>query len=117
MIEKINLGTTIYTVYPDAKFSITDNDYSTLVWPNDNLIPKPTEEEINQEIERLQTEYEYNEYQRNRQPNYPSITDQLDMLWHAIDSGTLDKTSDFYLKLKEVKELYPKPLEEQNDNQ
>lgn len=57
------------------------------------------------------------EYQRNRQPNYPSISDQLDMLWHAIDSGTLDKTSDFYLKLKEVKELYPKPLEEQNDNQ
>lgn len=47
--------------------------------------------------------------QQQRAKEYPKITDQLDMLWHAIDEGTLDKTSDFYTSLKAVKDEYPKP--------
>ena len=47
-------------------------------------------------------------YGEKRQQAYPFISDQLDMLWHAIDTGTLDKTSDFYTKLKAVKDKYPK---------
>lgn len=49
------------------------------------------------------------QYKRDRARAYPSIQDQLDLLWHAIDKGTLDKTSDFYLQLKAVKDSYPKP--------
>ena len=30
------------------------------------------------------------------------------MLWHAIDGDALDKTSDFYTKLKKVKDDNPK---------
>lgn len=43
-----------------------------------------------------------------RKNEYPSIGDQLDMLWHAIDSGSLDKDSDFYKSLKAVKDANPK---------
>jgi len=43
-----------------------------------------------------------------RRAEYPIIGDQLDMLWHAIDDGTLDKTSDFYTSLKATKDKYPK---------
>ena len=39
---------------------------------------------------------------------YPSLGDQLDMLWHAIDNGTLNKTSDFYTAIKAVKDAHPK---------
>lgn len=67
---------------------------------------QPTEEQISTELIRLQAEYEANEYQRNRV--YPSIGDQLDMLWHAIDNGTLNKTSDFYTAIKAVKDAHPK---------
>ena len=67
---------------------------------------QPTDDEIATELTRLQAEYDDNEYQRLRQ--YPSIGDQLDMLWHAIDSGTLNKTSDFYTTIKAVKDTYPK---------
>ena len=49
-----------------------------------------------------------NEYRVSRSAEYPALSDQLDMLWHAIDSGTLDKTSDFYTTLKAVKTKYPK---------
>jgi hypothetical protein len=45
-------------------------------------------------------------YKSQRQ--YPPLGDQLDMLWHAIDNGTLNKTSDFYTAIKAVKDAYPK---------
>lgn len=47
-------------------------------------------------------------YELKRASSYPKIEDQLDMLWHALDSGSLDKTSDFYIELKKVKEKFPK---------
>ena len=47
-------------------------------------------------------------YQANRKAEYPAIVEQLDLLWHAIDDGTLDKTSDFYTSLKATKDKYPK---------
>ncbi len=48
-------------------------------------------------------------YKIRRSNDYPSIGDQFDALWHAIDEGTLDKTSsDFYTMIKAVKDKYPK---------
>ena len=44
----------------------------------------------------------------NRRHSYPEIGEQLEMLWHAIDDGTLDKNSDFYKSLKKVKDDNPK---------
>lgn len=51
------------------------------------------------------------QYKYDREEAYPKLEEQLDMLWHAIDSGTLDKTSDFYTTLKAVKDDNPKPTE------
>ena len=68
----------------------------------------PTEKEISDKIKELQDDYDSKKYQRDRQPEYPAIGDQLDMLFHAIDAGKVDKTSDFYKSLKAVKDKYPK---------
>ena len=40
---------------------------------------------------------------------YPSIGDQLDMLWHAMDDGKLPKDNAFYEAVKAVKDANPKP--------
>jgi hypothetical protein len=61
-------------------------------------------------------DYEANhKYKDDRKSSYPTIGDQLDMLWHAIDSGDWTaakvKTTDFYTKLKTVKDDNPKPEE------
>lgn len=48
------------------------------------------------------------DYKHQRAILYPKIKDQLDMIWHAIDEGSLDKDSDFYKELKKVKDNYPK---------
>lgn len=56
-----------------------------------------------------QAEKDTKRIQSLRKTEYPDIGEQLDMLWHAIDTGTLDKTSDFYTVLKSVKDTNPKP--------
>ena len=63
----------------------------------------PTEEEIDAEVIRLQAEYDANQYQRDRQ--YPSIGDQLDMqYWDQIDGTTTWKDA-----IAKVKSDNPKP--------
>ena len=90
-----NTHPTVVTIDDDAGAFDADGN---LVSINESLVLA--------EIARLQEEYESKEYQRLRQ--YPSLGDQLDMLWHAIDAGTLNKTSDFYKTIKAVKDAHPK---------
>lgn len=47
-------------------------------------------------------------YKNLRAVEYPSLANQLDMLWHAIDTGSLSKDTEFYKSLKAVKDKYPK---------
>lgn len=49
------------------------------------------------------------QYSVDRKASYPSIGDQLDMLWHAMDDGLLPKDNDFYGAIKKIKEVHPKP--------
>ena len=66
------------------------------------------DEQVTNKAIELQTIYDNNQYQRDRQ--YAPTGDQLDMLWHTIDEGgTLDKTSEFYIANKAVKDANPKP--------
>jgi hypothetical protein len=51
---------------------------------------------------KLRAEYESKQYQRDRQPEYPSIPDQLDKIYH---SGINEWKKD----IKAVKDKYPKP--------
>lgn len=46
----------------------------------------------------------------NRAKTYPSLSDQLDMLWHMMDDETIPgKGSDWYNTIKAVKDQFPKP--------
>ena len=95
----------ILSLRPGASWSISGDDYETLWWSDENDLPPPTEEEINQEIERLQVEYNNNQYQRDRASAYPSIEDQLDTLYHQGYDG-------WKAMVDEVKNQYPKPGED-----
>ena len=70
--------------------------------------PVPTDAEVDAELVKVKADYEAKKYQRDRAEEYPQIGDQLDMLYHAIDAGKVDKTSDFYKALKAVKDKHPK---------
>jgi hypothetical protein len=90
-----------------AEVSVKDEDLDQINWLNGT--PEISKADIIAKQAELKTAYDAKEYQRQREPEYPTIGDQLDLLWHAIDDGTLDKTSDFYTSLKATKDKYPKP--------
>lgn len=64
-----------------------------VVTGNDNLV------EVEQEPE----------WATRRRKSYPSVGEQMDMLWHAMNEGALPKVEPFFSEIKSVKENYPKP--------
>tara|TARA_R110002153_G_scaffold251968_1_gene409609 strand:+ start:922 stop:1188 length:267 start_codon:yes stop_codon:yes gene_type:complete len=55
--------------------------------------------------------HQIKQHEHLRQIEFPSVGEQLDMLWHDIDSGKLGddaKTGTFYLKIAETKTNNPK---------
>jgi len=67
------------------------------------------ETRVTLEINRLQSEYDAKKYQRDRAAAYPSIQEQLDLLWHAMDEGSIpgNKTA-WYTAIQSVKIQFPK---------
>lgn len=62
--------------------------------------PTVTEEQIQAEMTRIQGVYDSEEYARKRVLVYPSISEQLDMIYHDIDN--------WKAKIKEIKDANPK---------
>ena len=99
----ITTAQAIKSLNNDAEFSITEG---VITWVTTPI----SDSDITTEQERLQAEYDNNQYQRDRQ--YASTGDQLDMLWHSIDAGEFGDTakqSEFYVANKAVKDANPKP--------
>ena len=49
-----------------------------------------------------------NAYIDKRRSEYLDIGEQLDMLWHAMDTGVLPKVDSFYDINKSIKDKFPK---------
>ena len=65
---------------------------------------KPTEKECTDGLAALQTAWDlqYDSYKSQRKAEYPSVVDQLDLIYHSgIDA--------WKAKIKETKDKYPKP--------
>lgn len=77
--------------------------YANLVI-HDDTKSKPSEEDCIAGVAAMQTAYDDAAYQRNRANEYPSIGDQLDMIYHNGDGGAT-----FQAAIKAVKDKYPKP--------
>ena len=94
---------------PQVDFRLYDNSDGNgqqMEWLSSD--PQPSDAEI----ATAQTAYDAKAYSRTREAAYPSIGDQLDMLWHAVDTGDWTaakvKTTEFYTVLKAVKDANPK---------
>ena len=95
----------------DAILALDPNSIFVIREPEIEWVENPSslnEEHIQAKLAELQADYDSKQYQRDRSTEYPELPEQLDMLFHAIDAGALDKTSAFYTTLKAVKDKYPK---------
>jgi hypothetical protein len=49
-------------------------------------------------------------YDANRMHTYPSIGNQLDMLWHELNtSGSISTDGNWFQSIQQVKQQFPKP--------
>ena len=77
----ITLFHAIQSLVPGAEVSVGTFDQK-IEWHKPETAPV-TLEQIQAEQQRLQQAYDWNEYQRNRAREYPTIQEQLDALYHA----------------------------------
>ena len=101
----MNISRALFSKYKGCEWSMNNEDYSTLEWFSAD-IPKPTEEELIEECERLQAEYKAKEYQRLRAAEYPDFKEYLD----GIVKGDTDQIQAYIDSCIAVKEKYPKPV-------
>ena len=88
----------IQALCPNAEFTLRGD---TLEWLKANGDTEPSDSAITTKLAELKTDYANKEYQRKRADEYPSVVDQLDLIYHSgIDA--------WKAKIKAVKEKYPK---------
>ena len=93
----------ILSLVPLAQFRLHGDD---LTWMDERAVP--SEAEIQAELKRLQAEYDATQYQRNRQPEYPSLATLADALYWS-NQGDNTKLDEYYAACAAVKAKYPKP--------
>ena len=94
----------INNLCPNSIFTITDNNYSTLVWSENNSDSKPTEQEIlekNKEMINI-IAYDHLRFERDELlsktdkyvlPDYPHANDSIRNQWLIYRQGLRDITS------------------------
>jgi len=94
----------LHNLAPNAEWIIKgDDEFDNIEWFDTNQT-QPTEAEIQTELQRLQTEYDSLQYQRDRATAYPSLADQADMqYWDAVNGTTTWQDA-----IAKVKADYPK---------
>jgi len=97
----------LHNLKPEATWSLNGDTYSGLIWL-DETQTKPTEEEVTQEVARLQAEYNKTEYQRQRAPEYPDLKEFADAYYWA-QNGDNTKMNAYIVKCSAVKDKYSKP--------
>jgi len=92
----------ILKLNPTAQVSVSADDINQITWENGT---QPIAKElILEKVAELQAEYEAKQYQRDRQTQYPSIADQLDMLYWDKVNGT----ENWLNSIESVKNRFPK---------
>ena len=90
---------------PGAEYVIRGITYEDIEWSATNTQTMPAPEEIDQTVAALIDEYtRKNTYIPHRQRAYPSIAEQLDMLYWDMENGTTHWRD----TIREIKQTYPK---------
>ena len=90
---------------PNSKYTLRGD---VLEWNNSNEETKPSDTEINNEITRLQAEYDALEYQRKRASQYPSVQDFMEAYTEKEIGGDSTKWDAYKIAYNKVRTDNPK---------
>jgi len=90
----------ILAINPSAKVLVKSEDLDQITWLNGTT--PISKADIQAKQAELQTAYDNNQYQRDREKEYPSIVDQLDDIYH-------NGINAWKATIKVTKDKYPKP--------
>jgi hypothetical protein len=96
----------IRKVYPDANLLIEDGIGITDQTTGQEFIVDQTL--VDAAAAEIQAELDATQYQRDRQPEYPSLADLADALYWS-NQGDNTKLDEYYAACAAVKAKYPKP--------
>jgi hypothetical protein len=95
----------LMAIAPGAGFMWRGDEYSGLEWEEGNVVSKPTEAEINAKLTSMISDWEAQQYSRDRASAYDSVGDQLDQLMKDMKNGTTTHQT----ACEAVKAQFPKP--------
>ena len=96
-----NICSAILAINPSAEVSVNNESLDEITFHNGTAVISKSDIQAKQA--ELKADYDAKEYQRKRQPEYPTIGDQLDALYHA---GVFQ--TDMAAQIKAVKDKYAK---------
>jgi hypothetical protein len=94
---------------PNSRITFTsmEENYETLHW-KDKTIEAPTKEEVEALVAELKPAWD--KWAEDRPAAYPTVEDQLDMLWHMVNRGEqIVKGSVWHEAVRRAKANTPKP--------
>ena len=102
--EKITSA--IRAINPDAEYSMFAKNLDTIKWHNNTpAIPKA---DIEAKMTEIQTEYDNQEYSRNRNESYPSLKEFAEAYCEKEIGGDSTKWNEYVVKYNKVRTDYPK---------
>lgn len=88
-------------------FYSDEESYENLHWKDPN-VEAPTKEEVEELVAQLKPEWD--KWKEDRLAAYPTVEEQLDLLWHTINSGQqLVPGCKWFEAIRQAKINTPKP--------
>jgi hypothetical protein len=105
----MDITNALQSLRPGAEWMLIGDNYNDIRWLEKPVYEggqrKPTIEEVEVEVARLEKEWEDTEYQRLRAKEYPDVKEYLD----GLVKGDTEQMQEYIDKCLAVKAKYPKP--------
>ena len=89
-------------------FTLQDDGQGTYIKEWNSASPQPSEAEIETAHTEWQSEYDSQEYARNRQAEYPSINELVVALWEGVVEERMASVTHLEAERQAVKARHPK---------
>jgi hypothetical protein len=108
---KATISDAINSLSPNSQYIIINNDYDQITWleppVHEGGKKKPSKQQVEEEIKKIQKNYDDTEYQRLRSPEYPNLSEFADA-FYWLQKGDNTKMNEYISKCDSIKEKYPK---------